>query len=87
MPIEIISDKEISDTIPIQNVCTLEGKNVGKFRSNLGKYGLSLLRYEDALKAHQLTLSETGLTIKTYKPFWWPKELSKDGLPCGRTNH
>ncbi len=90
MPIEIISDREdgqVSDSIPVQNIITNDGKNVGKFRSHTGKYGLALLKYEDAIKANKLTLNETNLQIKTWIPFWWPKEVSRDSMPCGRAIH
>lgn len=87
MPIEIISENQVLEPLPIQNVQTDDGKNVGKFRSNLGIYGLSLLKFDDVIKANKLTLTESGLTIKTWKPFWWPKEVNRDSIPCGREDH
>ncbi|CAG2173051.1 unnamed protein product [Oppiella nova] len=74
MPIEIIGDKEVPQSIAIQTVTADESKNVGKFRCNSGTYGLALLRFEDCLKSDKLLLSESGLTIRCTKPFWWPKE-------------
>ena len=88
MPIEILEDNQKLEDIVIQNVVTIDGKNVGKFRSNCGTNGLSLLKFEDCLKTDKLVLAETGLTIKCWKPFWWPKDSkqSKESVPSGRSN-
>jgi len=85
MPIEIIGDKELPQSIPIQTVVADGQKNVGKFRSHSGAYGLALLRFEDCLKSEKLVLSETGLTIRCSKPFWWPKEHRIDHLGIVKT--
>ena len=81
MPIEFIDGKPNTEGIGIQTIVTTDGKNVGKFRSNSGVYGLALLKFEDSLKTDKLVLSETGLTLKCWKPFWWPKEYSKSLSP------
>ena len=85
MPIHIIGDN--TQSIGIQNIVTTDGKNVGKFRSNSGPNGLALLKFEDCLKVDKLLLSETGLPLKCWKPFWWPKEYSKESIPCGKSDH
>ncbi|CAG2119391.1 unnamed protein product [Medioppia subpectinata] len=80
LPEKFIGDKELPESIAIQNITTNESKNVGKFRNNSGVYGLALLRFEDCLKTDKLSLSESGLTIRCSKPFWWPKEHRIDHI-------
>ena len=87
MPIEIIDNQNTDITnIGIQNIEIKDGKNVGKFRSNSGPYGLALLKVDDCLKSDGLKLSEDGLEIKCSKPFWWPKELSKESVPSRKSD-
>ncbi|XP_054169336.1 putative transferase CAF17 homolog, mitochondrial [Oppia nitens] len=83
MPIEIIDGKEVIENISIQNITANignESKNVGKFRSHCSTNGLALLRVDDCLKTDNLFLTKSELTIKCFKPFWWPKEMNKQSI-------
>lgn len=87
MPIEIIDQKGSDLTnFVVQNVVTSDGKTVGKFRSNSGVNGLALLKVDECLQASDgLELSEARLSIKCWKPFWWPKE-SKQSLSSRKSD-
>lgn len=50
------------------------GKSVGKFRSGRGRFGLALLRIEEALASKSLHVdcaSAGRIRVHTWKPFWW----------------
>ncbi|XP_044729008.1 putative transferase CAF17 homolog, mitochondrial [Chrysoperla carnea] len=49
--------------------------NVGKLRGACEKYGLGLLRIDNALKHNDFTIGECQ--AKTERPSWWPLEASK----------
>lgn len=55
---------------------TKEGQLVGKLRGYNKAFGLGLLRVEK-ISSNQLLIVGDKYHCKTYKPNWWPKELSK----------
>ncbi|XP_071113876.1 putative transferase CAF17 homolog, mitochondrial [Haliotis cracherodii] len=66
------------DGAPIEtgtNITRDDGKNVGKFRNSVGKYGLGLIRMADV--KGQLSVANTGgeaVPVITNPPLWWPHE-------------
>ena len=88
LPIELIPSEGVSlpiSDIPVQNVVHSEtGKLMGKFRANINKNGLAVLKFSEILdsvksptsKYGNLKLSQTeGIHIRTWCPFWWPESL------------
>ncbi|KAL0132573.1 hypothetical protein PUN28_000377 [Cardiocondyla obscurior] len=70
---ENVMDKPLAYDEKILN----ESNNVvGKFRGCVAKYGLGLMRINDALNARQLSVS--GVNVKVVKPTWWPQESQKE---------
>lgn len=82
MPIKFNDESlRLEDGIYVKHDSTIvtdEGKKIGKYRNGLGKIGLAVLRIEDAFKAKKIIHQESGLEITTWKPHWWPKEMSRD---------
>ena len=78
-----------SETHSCQAGDTIEnaaGKNCGKYRNGIGKYGLGLLRLQDALDKGTLSVihkegndkdassTEVGQVENTSMPSWWPRD-------------
>ena len=92
MPIEIQCDEDKIKELNLSlrtSINSSDGKNIGKFRSNNGKYGLALLRVSDALKCDKMILEESNYEVETWRPNWWPREMSKEHnvLPNGIGSH
>ncbi|XP_046574788.1 putative transferase CAF17 homolog, mitochondrial [Haliotis rubra] len=58
------------------NITRDDGKNVGKFRNSVGKYGLGLIRMADV--KGQISIankSGEGVPVITNPPLWWPQDV------------
>ncbi|XP_014779538.1 putative transferase CAF17 homolog, mitochondrial isoform X2 [Octopus bimaculoides] len=62
-PGEIMKDKPIVDST---------GKNIGKFRGNIGKHGLALLQLKPALQIQDGYFDLDNHKVKPKIPAWWP---------------
>lgn len=59
-----------------EKILNESGNVVGKFRGHSGKYGLGLMRINEAVSANQLNVSD--IKIKVVKPAWWPQEVQQE---------
>ncbi|XP_012216692.1 putative transferase CAF17 homolog, mitochondrial [Linepithema humile] len=66
-----------------EKILNESGNVIGKFRGYSGKYGLGLMRINEALSANQLNVS--GINIKVVKPAWWPQEVQKEIISAKET--
>ena len=81
LPIELTTTDgniDLSQSLPVQNVTTGDGKPMGKLRANLGPNGIAVLKFADifANTDTPLNLSQTnGVSLRTWRPFWWPESI------------
>ncbi|XP_015927298.1 putative transferase CAF17 homolog, mitochondrial [Parasteatoda tepidariorum] len=61
--------------------CTIvneKAKTLGRFRNNLGKYGLALLKYEDCEKSNIIKFKDFDISLEVKRPHWWPANLKSE---------
>lgn len=75
MPV-ILEPKDTYPEFPPECTILNEKKmKMGRLRSNLGPFGLALLKYEESLKSEKLLIKDFDIKLKTHKPKWWPKNV------------
>ncbi|CAL4181698.1 unnamed protein product, partial [Meganyctiphanes norvegica] len=57
-----------------------KGKSVGKIRAFEGSVGIGLMRIAECLKAQNLLVKGSDISLTTFKPAWWPIEASKERM-------
>lgn len=56
-------------------IITEKGKNAGKFRSVIGKYGIGLLRLAHVKESLFISsLDGHQIPVTSYIPSWWPDD-------------
>lgn len=83
MPLRFLeeSSREIANLRNASVVSEL-GKSVGKVRACRGdsQFGLGLLRIQESMLAKQLVIADVPIRLEARRPFWWPREVSKESL-------
>lgn len=75
MPIVLESKDAYPEFPPECDIINEKATKMGRLRSNLGSYGLALLKYEESLKSKFLLIKDFDIKLKTLKPSWWPDSV------------